>query len=70
MEHRGELRTVIMEDVGVVMDQQGVGSHVRLLLLILLHHSDPSISREREIRTHADEQWTNACAFMQRRMHS
>jgi hypothetical protein len=27
----GGPRTVIMEDVGVVMDQQGVGNHVRLL---------------------------------------
>jgi hypothetical protein len=32
MEHRGGLRIVIMEDVGVVMDQRGVGNHVRLLL--------------------------------------
>jgi hypothetical protein len=28
----GGPRTVIMEDVGVVMDQRGVGNHVRLLL--------------------------------------
>jgi len=32
----GELRTVIMEDVGVVMDQRGVGSHVRRFLLLIL----------------------------------
>jgi len=32
----GELRTVIMEDVGVVMDLPGVGSRVRLLFLFLL----------------------------------
>ena len=33
MELPGGLRTVIMEDVGVVMDQQEVGSHVRLLFI-------------------------------------
>lgn len=32
----GGPRTVITEDVGVVMDQRGVGSHVRLLSLFLL----------------------------------
>jgi len=29
MEHLEGLGTVITEDVGVVMDQRGVGSHVR-----------------------------------------